>query len=154
MMQYVNKTCPVCGGYVVLLTNGMELCEKCHYTLSDTNWATSTSSTSGLALCPRCDTPLNENGNWKECPHCHYGYMLYTGDPPQDLVDIYIKSDGIGSAYGKLDPSLTPQTLQIDTKLITLKHKEMDLELELDPSKLENIDTIIINGYKYVKEKN
>ena len=151
MSQYINKTCPACGGYVISLPNGTELCKKCHYVLPDTNYATSTTS-SGRALCPRCGTPLNKNGNWKECPNCHYGYLLYDGDPPQDLVDIYIKSDGTGFAYGKLDPTLTPQTLQIDTKLIMLKHKEMDLELELDPSKLENIDVIIINGYRYIKE--
>ena len=46
-----------------------------------------------------------------------------------------------------------PYTLQIDTDLIKLRHKEMELEFELDTDKLQNIDTIIINGYKYVKEK-
>ena len=29
----------------------------------------------------------------------------------------------------------------------------MEIEFELEPDKLKNIDTIIINGYKYVKEQ-
>ena len=31
--------------------------------------------------------------------------------------------------------------------------RELEVEFELDPYKLENIDTLIINGYKYVKER-
>ena len=32
-LRYLNKNCPVCGGYVVLLDSGSEMCEKCHYIL-------------------------------------------------------------------------------------------------------------------------
>ena len=48
---------------------------------------------------------------------------------------------------------LKPNTLTIDTHLITLKHKEMAIEFTIDPKKFENIDTIIINGFKYIKVK-
>lgn len=71
----------------------------------------------------------------------------------QDIDELYIKSDGVGTAWGRFDPDLIPHTLQIDTELIRLRHKEMELEFELEPDKLANIDTIILNGYKYVKEK-
>ena len=48
---------------------------------------------------------------------------------------------------------LKPHSLIIDTSLITLKQKEMDIELTLDSSRLKDIDTIVINGFKYVKVK-
>lgn len=57
----------------------------------------------------------------------------------------------IGLAVSSLD--VEPYTLHIDTNLIKLHHKELEVEFELDPNKLKNIDTIIINGYKYVKLK-
>lgn len=48
---------------------------------------------------------------------------------------------------------LTPFTVRIvNCKKIQLHHKEIDVEFELDADKFENIDTIIINGYKYVKK--
>ena len=56
-----------------------------------------------------------------------------------------------GYAVGSAD--INPMTLHIDTNLIKLSHKEFEIGFELDPKKLENIDTIIINGYKYVKPK-
>ena len=70
----------------------------------------------------------------------------------EDNSKSFWKSDGIGTAWGRFDPELMPFTLQIDTNLIKLRHKEMDIEFDLEPGKLENIDTIIINGHKYVKE--
>lgn len=54
-----------------------------------------------------------------------------------------------GLAIGAID--LEPHTLHIDTNLIKLYHKELEIEFELNPDKLKNVDTIIINGYKYVK---
>ena len=152
MSQYVNKNCPVCGGYVVLLTNGTELCEKCHYVLPGPNWSESTSATSSEQVCRVCGQSMVRNTvglyGWT-CPRCGYHYELTAGDPP---LDIYIPCDNSwGVGVGKVEPLLF--TLQIDTDLIRLRHKEMELEFELDPDKLENIDTLIINGYKYVKEK-
>jgi hypothetical protein len=78
--------------------------------------------------------------------------MDYLGDP-LDIRELYIKSDSIGTAWGRLNPDIIPHTLQIDTNLIKLRHKEMELEFELESDKLKNIDTIILNGYKYIKEK-
>ena len=54
-----------------------------------------------------------------------------------------------GLAVGSVD--IEPCTLQIDTNLIRLHHKELEIDFELDPKKLKSVDTIIINGYKYIK---
>ena len=49
---------------------------------------------------------------------------------------------------------LRPRTLTItNCEKFKVQLREIDIEFELDPDKLENIDIIIINGYKYVKEK-
>ena len=161
--QYVNRTCPICGGYVVLLTNGTELCEKCHYTLSGSNNSISTSSNK---YCERCNTKLVPYGNWWECPNCHYGYMLTTSDPIE-LTEEYVKemakkitdtslfipSDStynVGTAISSIEPNALTIT---NCEKFKVQLKEIDIEFELDPNKLENIDTIIINGYKYIKDK-
>ena len=54
-----------------------------------------------------------------------------------------------GYAIGSINVS--PMALQIETNMIKLSHKEFEIDFELNPKKLDNIDTIIINGYKYVK---
>ena len=90
--------------------------------------------------CPLCGEYVYLNNNGDEiCTGCGYVIQKTT----------YMTAQTIG--VGKIEE--TPYTLQIDTDLIRLKHKEMELEFELEPRKLENIDTIILNGYKYVKEK-
>ena len=61
------------------------------------------------------------------------------------------KNTKTGLAVGKLD--IEPCTLQIDTSLIRLCHKELEIAFELQPDKLKNVDTVIINGYKYIKVK-
>ena len=62
-----------------------------------------------------------------------------------------IKNSSTGLAVGSVD--VEPMTLHIDTNLIKLSHKEFEIDFDLNPDKLKNIDTIIINGYKYVKLK-
>ena len=57
----------------------------------------------------------------------------------------------VGCAVGSAE--ISPMTLHIDANLIKLSHKEFEIDFDLNPDKLENIDTIIINGYKYVKPK-
>ena len=57
----------------------------------------------------------------------------------------------VGCAVGSAD--VESMTLHIDANLIKLSHKEFEIDFELDPRRLENIDTIVINGYKYVKPK-
>lgn len=68
--------------------------------------------------------------------------------------DLYFTPPYIPSGVGIIKASLEPCTLTItncDTFKVHLR--ELDIEFELESDKLENIDTLIINGYKYVKEK-
>ena len=153
-IQYVNKNCPVCGGYVILLKNGDEVCQDCYYVLSNSNWTESSTSTSSImSNCPYCNTKMiynKENNSWL-CVACGYHLKVTVGDPPKDLDTIW-KSDGTANAWGAL--GLEPQTLTItNCEKFKVQLREIDVEFELEPDKLENIDTIIINNYKYVKEK-
>ena len=55
----------------------------------------------------------------------------------------------VGCAVGSTEVS--PMTLHIEADLLKLSHKEFEIDFDLNPDKLKNIDTIIINGYKYIK---
>jgi hypothetical protein len=110
----------------------------------------STKSSSLDKYCERCSTRLKQWGDWWVCPECDYGYMVAIEDLPKDIYWV----DGVVHAWGKLDPNLSPQTLTItNCEKFKVQLREIDIEFELDPNKLENIDTLIINGYKYIKEK-
>lgn len=158
-IQYVNKKCLVCGGYVAINALGHEMCENCRYVLPQSNFATCTSADK---YCERCNTKLEPLDDWLACPKCGYGYNITTGDPPE-LTTEYIKELAnkitdvsffipSGEAVGLA--SVPPQTLTItNCEKFRVQLREVDIEFELDPDKLENIDTLIINGYKYVKEK-
>lgn len=169
---YLNKNCPVCGGYVVLLDNGYEICEKCHYVLPSSThvqMSDSTKASSSEKYCDRCNIKLEPFGDWWVCPKCGYGYKITTGDPPE-LTEEYIKEikemaekitsthfytrdDNHAFTVGKAISSVEPQTLTItNCEKFKVQLREIDIEFELEPDKLENIDTLIINGYKYVKE--
>lgn len=164
-LRYLNKTCPVCGGFVVLLDSGSEICEKCHYILpgsAQVQMSDSNKASSSDKYCERCHTRLMQDGDWWVCPECGYGYRITTGDPPE-LTEEYIKEMAkkitdnhfyTGTAVGKAIGSLEPHTLTItNCEKFKVQFRELDMEFELEPDKLENIDTLIINGYKYVKEK-
>ena len=72
-MYYINKSCPVCDGYVILLDNGSETCEKCHYILPSTNTAQMSDnikSSFSDKYCIRCNTKLELFGDWWICPEC------------------------------------------------------------------------------------
>lgn len=58
-------------------------------------------------------------------------------------------------AVGKLvtDQSLLNTLTITNCSKIRLQHKETEIDFEFDTKKLENIDTIIINGFKYIKER-
>lgn len=61
-------------------------------------------------------------------------------------------ADTVTVTKGIIAPPL-PSTVTVYADSIKLIHKEMNIEIELDSEKFENIDTIIINEFKYVKEK-
>lgn len=162
-LRYLNKTCPICGGFVVLLDSGTEMCEKCHYTLPSSlqiQMYDSTRTSSLNKYCERCHTKLTQVGDWWVCPECNY--RITTGDPPE-LTEEYIKEMAkkvtdsslySSIAVGKAISDIEPLTLTItNCEKFKVQLREIDIEFELEPDKLENIDTLIINGYKYVKEK-
>lgn len=151
MTQYVNKNCPHCGGYMMLSVLGYEVCENCGYAPGST---TSTSSNL-LELCDRCGVALQVWGDWKVCPRCGYGSLLQIGDLPNDFTIPNIHNDcGWVADYIYSIKPIDADTLTItNCEKFKVQLREIDIEFELDADKLENIDTIIINGYKYVKEK-
>ena len=179
MSYYVNKNCPYCGGNRVetftqedpmsfnFNTITKNICIDCgrEVEFEEPEYTTTTNSTSSAEkYCENCNTKLEYNGTWYECPNCHYGYMDYIGDIPKDVEDmsksisdksLYIPSDNTWGV-GTIKPNdLTAQNTLTITKCekIKMHQKEMDVDFEFDTKKLENIDTIVINGYKYVKEK-
>ena len=158
----VTKTmCMFCGKVI-------EPSEKVTYSNSTDSSYTAVSSKD--KFCAYCNTKMEPfgDGSWWSCPKCGYGYMDYIGDLPKtkqfsnEEVEmskhifegkLHIPCDNTwGIGVGKIEPM--PYTLQIDTDLIKLKHKEMELEFEFEPDKLENIDTLIINGHRFVRENN
>jgi hypothetical protein len=119
--------------------------------------------------CQNCNTkmkPLGDSG-WWSCPNCDYGYMDYIGDPKQFSDEdiemskkifegkLHIPCDNVWGV-GKIavtDP-IAQNTLTIERcEKIKMHHKEMDIDFEFDTKKIENINTIIINGHKFVREK-
>lgn len=106
-------------------------------------------------VCPVCGGKVRQYFDHNICECCHYtlpdsNSMLYSNK----TVLYNIDSSGTGIAYGGINPEdLISKTLLIDCELITLHHKELDIEFELKPEKLENIDTIEINGHRFVRDK-
>lgn len=157
MDQPLNKNCPICGGYVYITDIGTEICQNCGYVLAQSTFVTTSTdyphNTTGSAYkyCQNCNTKMVKHGNWYECPNCHYGHMDYIGDPP--VNNFIIPCDnvwGVGKAVGSLEPN----TLTIERcEKIKMHQKEIDIDFELDARKIENINTIIINGHKFVREK-
>ena len=115
--------CPVCGGYVIVNELGHEMCENCHYVLPG--------STTATELTEECIEEMFQN---------------ITTTP-------FFVDDDKYAVY-KVVGSVEPCTMTIaNCEKFKVQLRELEVEFELDPYKLENIDTLIINGYKYVKER-
>lgn len=68
--------------------------------------------------------------------------------------DYFIDPACVYEGYIIAEHSMQPNTLTItNCEKFKVQLREIDIEFELDPDKLENVDVLIINGYKYVKEK-
>jgi hypothetical protein len=126
----------------------------------------STKASSSEKYCNRCNIKLEPFGDWWVCPECGYGYKITTGDPPElteesikemtkkiTCTPFYTRDDNHAFTAGKVIGSVEPKTLTISNcEKFKVQLREIDIEFELEPDKLENIETLIINGYKYVKE--
>ena len=85
----------------------------------------------------------------KECEECNCEGNEWNCDFYPEKRQITIKGELAYSITGNLEPT----TLEIkNCEKIKLHHKEIDIDFELPKKVLENIDTITINGIKYVKE--
>jgi DNA-directed RNA polymerase subunit M/transcription elongation factor TFIIS len=115
--------------------------------------------------CPLCGDLLRIEpfSQWWYCDRC--GYEKQAEQPELSSEDhekikelLNSKSLSVmpesACCIGQAISSLEPQTLTItNCEKITMHHRELDIDFELSPDRLENIDTLILNGYKYIKEK-
>jgi hypothetical protein len=104
-------------------------------------------------VCPVCGGKVRHYFDFNVCEDCHY--TLPDSNATQELL-YYVKDCGSGIAHGRINPEdLIANTLTItNCELIKLHHKELDIEFEFDVEKIENINTIEINGHRFVREKN
>ena len=154
-------------------------CTKCGYTF-DTNQEVSYSnstddsynkSTSNDKYCQNCNTKMEPFGdNWLICPKCYYGQMGYIGDLPKELSDeevemsknifegkLHIPCDNTwGVCVGKINSEdLMSNTLQFDRcERIIFKDKTLDFQFEIPEERYKDINNIIVNGHKFVRENN
>lgn len=129
-------------------------------------------TTSNDKYCQNCNTKmehLNSHG-WWVCPKCGYGYMDYIGDLPKELSDeevemsknifdgtLHIPCDNTwGVAVGTINTEdLMSNTLQFDRcERIIFRDKTLDFQFEIPEERYKDIDIIIVNGHKFVREKN
>ena len=95
--------------------------------------------------------------------------MDYIGDLPKELSTeeiemskkifegkLHIPYDNTwGVAVGKLAEDLMSNTLQFDRcERIIFRDKTLDFVFEIPEERYKDIDTIIVNGHKFVRENN
>ena len=144
----ITKTvCMFCGKVI-------EPTEKVTY--SNSTDSSYTKATSVVKYCDNCNTKLEPFGNdgWWICPKCNYGYKATIGDPPVENVSVWSGSTGV--AISKLnDEDLMNNTLQFDRcEKIIFRDKTLDFVFEIPDERYKDIDTIIVNGVKFVRESN
>ena len=161
--QERTKTmCMFCGKVI-------EPAEKVTY--SNSTDSSYTAASSKDKFCAYCNTKMEPfgDGSWWSCPKCGYGYMDYIGDLPRELSSeevemskkifegkLHIPCDNVWG-IGTIKPTdlAAENTLTLERcEKIKMHQKEMDIDFEFDTKKIENIDTIIINGHKFVRDNN
>lgn len=126
--NYIDKLCPVCGGRVRHYFDKY-VCEDCGRICSSEFDDENT-------VVIRAHVP-NEDQKTTPLP-------LYLKDNETCVIGTIAKLSEI-----------IPNTLTItNCELIKMHHKELDIDFEFDTKKLENIDTIEINGHRFVRERN
>jgi hypothetical protein len=48
---------------------------------------------------------------------------------------------------------LPPNSVIIECAKLTLRNRAVDIDVDIYPHQLDNIDTIVVNGYTYKKEE-
>lgn len=178
-----NRKCPYCNKYSIdkmIRNNPINyeieekfVCTSCSRQIDvDELYQTDSANSASSAdkYCQNCNTKMEPfgDGSWWSCPKCGYGYMDYIGDPPQlseeDAEKVqelfsssfYIKDEESKFAVGKIDTEdLMSNTLQFDRcERIIFRDKTLDFVFEIPDEQYKNIDTIIVNGHKFVRESN
>lgn len=105
--------------------------------------------------CPVCGGRLKEYIDMVVCEGCTYNELKTENYPPsvtteqiKKLWEDHFVNTGVLGSW-----DIQPNTLQINCELIKITHRELDIEFELNTKKLENIDTIEINGHRFVGDK-
>lgn len=174
-VEQITEIDPMSFNYHEITKTVCMFCGKVIEPVAKTTYSSSTDTdcakaTSNDKYCQNCNTKMEPFGydGWYTCPKCGYGYVDYIGDLPKELSDNEIELSkklcdekfilpcnntwGVGKIATA--ENMSSQTLTItNCEKIKLEHKEMDIDFEFDTSKLENVDTIIINGYRYIKDK-
>jgi predicted RNA-binding Zn-ribbon protein involved in translation (DUF1610 family) len=141
-------------------------------TYSNSTDSSYTTAGSAYKYCDRCNTKMEKFGgtDWWMCPNCHYGYMDYIGDLPKESPNeevemskkmfegkLHIPCDNAwGVDVGKINnKDLLSNTLQFDRcEKIIFRDKTLDFIFEIPEERYKDIDTIIVNGHKFVRENN
>jgi hypothetical protein len=132
---------------------------------SDSNNSTSSAD----KYCQNCNTKMEYfgDGGWWVCPNCHYGYIDYIGDLPKEIQlteeemerskqlwesSFFIREPESKLAIGSIED--LSNTIQFDRcERIIFRDKTLDFQFEILEEMYKDIDTIIVNGHKFVKEK-
>jgi hypothetical protein len=103
-------------------------------------------------VCPVCGGKIRQYQYFNVCENCYY---TSPNSYATNAVIYTINDSGSGVAREHHNPEdlISTSLTFTDCELIKLHHKELDIEFEFDTKKLENIDTIEINGHRFVKEK-
>ena len=107
MSDYINKNCPLCGGYVKILT-GREICEKCGYSLPSKTYISTAGTSIDSGTCPICGEYLiiDDFGN-KTCGKCGYSQVLTLNTSSETLpntLDKISKESKPSGLYGWICP--------------------------------------------------
>lgn len=121
-----------------------------------------TSTIDTTKYCPDCNVKMKPFGNsgWWFCPKCGQASATHAGDPPQQIeVPTTVLAKGWAKAvfpietalFGKYYPD--PDTIVIgNCSKLKVEHNGIEMEFPLNDHILESLNTIKINGFKYVKE--
>lgn len=106
-------------------------------------------------ICPICGGgKVRCYSDYNLCEDCRYIVPDFYDTQEVVLynIDNFVTNTGVACRSVNSE-DLMSKTLLIDCELIKFHHKELDIEFEFDTKKLKNIDTIEINGHRFVKEK-
>lgn len=175
-VEHITEIDPMSFNYHELTKAVCMFCGKVIEPSEQTTYSNSTDSsyinaTSNDKYCQNCNTKMdhfNSHG-WWVCPKCGYGYIDYIGDLPKELSDEEVEmskklcdekfilpcDNTWGVAVGKLAEDLMSNPLQFDRcEKIIFRDKTLDFVFEIPEERYKDIDTIIVNGHKFVRENN